>query len=237
MTRLFVTGLAVAGLLLLAVFYRSPKSTDAGSMPGESKLAGASLAAVIIAGSIWGLYNAALGMVFGFGPAMLVERGLSNSTASSITGVALWLVALSVPLGGLIADRTGKRNLVLVTGLLLFATMLIIASRTEAVFVMFVVLGLVGGLSAGSIMSLPSAVLQIETRAVGMGIFFTMFYISVVLAPLIGGHLADAIGTTRVTFDMGAGMLILCCVALWLFERLAKTSSGQLSARSANIKT
>ena len=98
---------------------------------------------------------------------------------------------------------------------------------------MFIALGLLGGLSAGPIMSLPSAVLRIETRAVGMEIFFTMFYISIVLAPLIGGHLADAFGTTRVTFDMGAGMLIACCVALWLFERFAKTSSGQFSVHSA----
>lgn len=234
---LFVTGLAVAGLLLLAVLYRSPEQTDDGSPPAQSKLVGVSLAAVITAGLIWGLYNAALGMVFGFGPAMLAERGWSNSAASSVTGVALWLVAFSVPLGGVIADRTGRRNLVLVTGLLLFAAMLVITARAEAVFVMFVMLGLVAGLSAGPIMSLPSAVLQIETRAVGMGIFFTMFYLSVVLGPLIGGRLAEAIGSTSVTFDLGAGMLILCCVALWLFERLAKTSSLEALARAADIKT
>lgn len=234
---LFVTGLAVAGLLLLAVLYRSPAQTDDGSLPAQSKLVGVNLAAVITAGLIWGFYNAALGMVFGFGPAMLAERGWSNSAASSATGVALWLVALSVPLGGVIADRTGRRNLVLVAGLLLFAAMLVITARVEAVFVMFVLLGLVGGLSAGPIMSLPSVVLQIETRAVGMGIFFTMFYISVVLAPLIGGHLADAIGTTSVTFDIGAGMLIACCAALWLFERLAKTSSRQALAGAAEVKT
>lgn len=226
---LVVTCLAVTGLLLLAALYQPPKSTDAGTLPAEAKLAGVSLAAVIIAGLIWGLYNAAIGMIFGFGPAMLVERGLSNSTASSTTGVALWLVAVSVPLGGLLADRTGKRNLVLVAGLLLFATMLIIASRTEAVFTMFVVLGLAAGLSAGPIMSLPSAVLQVETRAVGMGIFFTMFYLSVVLAPLIGGHVADALGSARVTFDIGAGMLLACCAALWFFERLAKVSSTEFS--------
>ncbi len=234
---LFVTGLAVAGLLLLAVLYRSPEPTDDGSLPAQSKLVGVNLAAVITAGLIWGFYNAALGMVFGFGPAMLAERGWSNSAASSATGVALWLVALSVPLGGVIADRTGQRNLVLVAGLLLFAAMLVITARVEAVFVMFVLLGLVGGLSAGPIMSLPSAVLQIETRAVGMGIFFTMFYLSVVLGPLIGGHLADATGTTSVTFDMGAGMLIACCAALWLFERLAKTSSRQALAGAAEVKT
>ncbi len=234
---LLVTGLAVGGLLLLAGFYRSPDLTEDGNLSAKSKQVGVSLAAVVIAGSIWGLYNAALGMIFGFGPAMLAERGWSNSAASSVTGVALWLVALSVPLGGAIADRTGRRNLVLVAGLLLFAAMLIVAARAEAAFVMFVMLGLVGGLSAGPIMSLPSAVLQIETRAVGMGVFFTMFYIAIVLAPLIGGHLADAIGTTSVTFDMGAGMLVVCCVALWLFERLAKSPSIQASARAADIET
>jgi MFS family permease len=69
-----------------------------------------------------------------------------------------------VPLGGVIADRAGKRNLVLVAGLVLFSIMMIIALRTEAVFVIFVVLGLVGGLSAGPIMSLPLAVLRIETH-------------------------------------------------------------------------
>jgi MFS family permease len=188
---LFVTGLAVAGLFLLAVLYRAPEAAAAandGSAPAPSKLVGVGLAAVITAGLIWGLYNAALGMVFGFGTAMLAERGWSNSAASSVTGVALWMVAVSVPLGGIIADRTGRRNLVLVAGLLAFAVMLVIAARAEAVFVMFILLGLVGGLSAGPIMSLPSAVLQVETRAVGMGIFFTLFYISVVLGPLVGGR-------------------------------------------------
>jgi len=234
---LFVTGLAAAGLLLLTILYRSPEQTDDGTAPAQSKLVGVSLTAVITAGLIWGFYNAALGMVFGFGPAMLAERGWGNSAASSATGVALWMVAVSVPLGGVIADRAGRRNLVLVAGLLLFAIMLVIAARAEAVFVMFVLLGLVGGLSAGPIMSLPSAVLQIETRAVGMGIFFTMFYLSVVLGPLIGGHLAEVLGSTSVTFDMGAGLLIVCCVALWLFERLAKTSLRQASARASEVKT
>jgi MFS family permease len=227
---LFVTGLAVAGLFLLAVLYRAPEAAAAandGSAPALSKLVGVGLAAVITAGLIWGLYNAALGMVFGFGTAMLAERGWSNSAASSVTGVALWMVAVSVPLGGIIADRTGRRNLVLVAGLLAFAVMLVIAARAEAVFVMFILLGLVGGLSAGPIMSLPSAVLQVETRAVGMGIFFTLFYISVVLGPLVGGRLAEAVGGTGVTFDLGAAMLIACCAALWFFERLAKTASRQ----------
>lgn len=219
-----VTGLAMVGLLLLGIFYRAPAPAGDEIAPAPSDLAGTALMAVITAGLIWGLYNAALGMIFSFGPAMLADRGWSNSEASSATSVTLWLVAISVPLGGVIADRSGQRNLVLVAGLLLFAAMLILAARSEEVLLMFVLLGLVGGLSAGPIMSLPSSVLHIENRAVGMGIFFTMFYLVTVLAPWLGSYLAEAIGRTSATFDMGAIMLIACCAALWLFERLAKAS-------------
>lgn len=224
---LLVTGLAFAGLLLLGVLYRVPAQVTDADPTAQSNPTGAALAAVITAGLIWGLYNGALGMIFSFGPAMLAEHGLSSSAAGYITSVSLWLVAISVPLGGVIADRSGRRNAVLVSGLVLFAAMLVVAARSEANLLMFALLGLVGGLAAGPIMSLPSAVLRVETRAVGMGIFFTLFYIATVLAPLAGGHLANAVGRTSVTFDMGAVLLILCCVALWLFERLAKASSVQ----------
>lgn len=219
---LFVAGLAAAGLIALALLYRAPPASGAPAAAKQQKLAGLTLAAVVTAGAIWGLYNAAIGMIFSFGPALLAERGWSVSEASSATSVALWLVAVSVPLGGVIADRTGRRNLVLVTGLVLFAAMLIAGARTDAVLVTFVLLGVVGGLSAGPIMSLPAAVLRPETRAVGMGIFFTLFYLATVLGPLAGGWLASLTGSANVTFDLGAAMLGICVLALVLFERLAR---------------
>jgi hypothetical protein len=54
-----------------------------------------------------------------------------------------------------------------------------------------------------------------------MGIFFTLFYVLVVIGPWIGGALATMSGTSRVTFDLGAGMLALCCAALWVFRRIS----------------
>jgi MFS family permease len=160
-------------------------------------------------------------MVFSFGPSMLAERGWSVQAASSVTSVTLWLVALSVPVGGLLADRTGRHRLVLVGGMLAFAAMLLVTARVDTVVPAFVALGLVSGLSAGPIMSLPSRVLLPETRAIGMGIFFTLFYLIAVLGPVIGGYAATLAGTARVTFDLGCLMLIACCPALWLFEMLA----------------
>lgn len=232
---LFVAGLAAAGMLALAAFYRAPEISAASApAPGAmERLRGPVLAAVIVSGSIWGLFNAAVGMIFSFGPAILAERGWSVQAASSTTSIVLWLVALSVPIGGLIADRTGRRNLVMVVGLLSFAGLLVFGARTEAVLVTFVALGLAAGVSAGPIMSLPAAVLRPETRAVGMGIFFTLFYLATFVAPFFGGWLAKRAGSADVTFDLGAAMLVLCVAALAVFERLAAGISARRGAAQA----
>lgn len=102
---------------------------------------------------------------------------------------------------------------------------------------MFVLLGLVGGLSAGPIMSLPSSVLQPGTRAVGMGIFFTIFYLTIVLAPLVGGQLANQFGSIGVTFDMGAALLVICCFTLLLFERIAMRAQSRVVVQSKDISS
>ncbi|MHA1566832.1 MAG: MFS transporter [Alphaproteobacteria bacterium] len=214
-------GLAAIGLLALATLYRQRPAAAASTSVSSGRLRGPVLAAVVAAALIWGLYNAALAMIFSFGPALLAERGWSAAAASSATSVALWLVAVSVPLGGFMADRFGQRRLVMLLGFVLFAVALPVAARSDAVLPMFAVLGLVGGVAAGPIMSLPSLVLSAENRGVGMGLFFAIFYLSAVLAPIAAGWTADLFGTAAVTFDLGAVMLLTCCLALWLFDRLA----------------
>src|SRR5690606_27356384 len=69
---LLILGILVPGTGLLTALYYSPSAQAVGPALGTWP-AGASLRAVIVAGSIWGLYNAALGMIFGFGTAMLAE--------------------------------------------------------------------------------------------------------------------------------------------------------------------
>jgi predicted MFS family arabinose efflux permease len=63
-----------------------------------------------------------------------------------------------------------------------------------------------------------------KTRAVGMGIFYTLFYLAVVVAPWIGGYVVNITGNSRITFDLGAAMLLACCTAFWRFQSLADGS-------------
>ncbi len=174
---LLTTGLIAAGLIILAAFYQTPADVSAAPTSRGTPV-GRALAAVILAGSIWGLYNAGLGMVFGFGPTMLVERGWLLVTASSTTSLVLWLLVISIPFGGLLADRSGRPDMVLVAGCVGFCVFLLLASRTEAVLLNYIAIGLIGGLSAGPIMSLPARVLDPGTRAMGMGVStrFSIFW-------------------------------------------------------------
>jgi MFS family permease len=219
---LLTTAFCALGFVLLAALYRTPSQAGAAAtVPPASWPRPPAIRAMVAAGSIWGLFNAAIGMVFGFGTILLVERGWSLAAAGSATSLVLWLVSISVPFGGVLADRTGKHVEIMLIGFAMFAFALLTATRTDAVIPAFVALGLVGGLSAGPIMSLPARVLTPPVRAVGMGIHFTLFYVFVVAAPIVAGILSTRIGTAGTAFDLGAFMLAICFPAYWAFDRLA----------------
>jgi hypothetical protein len=110
-------------------------------------------------------------------------------------------------------------------GFVLFAVALLITIRTDAVIPAFVALGVVAGLAVGPIMSLPARILIPEVRAVGMGIYFTLFYLFVVAAPVLAGSLSGRMGTAATAFDFGAFMLALCFPAYWAFNRFAARAS------------
>jgi MFS family permease len=218
---LLTTAFCAFGFMLLAALYTTPSQLgSAATLSTAAWPRPPAIRAMVVAGTIWGLFNGALGMVFGFGTILLVERGWSLAAAGSATSLILWIVSLSVPFGGVLADRTGKHVEIMLIGFALFAAALLMATRTGAVIPAFVALGLVGGLSAGPIMSLPARVLTPPVRAVGMGIHFTLFYVLVVAAPIVAGVLSNRIGTAAAAFDFGAFMLALCFPAYWVFVRL-----------------
>lgn len=204
-------------LVLMAALYCTPPRA-AGAAPVAAWPVGAALAGLCVAGAIWGLFNAALAMVFGFGPALLTERGLSLVAASGTTSLVLWLVAAAIPLGGLIADRTGRRDLVLLAGLLGFAAGLAAVRAGLPPLLGFALIGFAAGLPAGPIMALPSTVLRPETRAAGIGLFYTLYYVVMLAAPWLAGRLAAKAGTAAAAFDLGVAMLAACVALLWAFR-------------------
>jgi MFS family permease len=208
------------GLVFFAVAYPSPPKITTTSAAGSARPDRTTFIALIAAGLIWGLFNVGFAMIFSFGPSMLDERGWSISAAGSVISIVLWLAVISVPLGGFLADRTGRPNLILAGGCIVFAVLMIILPRSEMVISTITAIGLLSGLPVGPMMSLPARVLKAETRAIGMGIFYTLYYATMMLGPVVAGALAKSTRQAAAAIDFGAIVLLACPVLLWAFNRL-----------------
>ncbi|QOZ08811.1 MFS transporter [Bradyrhizobium sp. CCBAU 51765] len=215
---LSVGALTAIGILLIT-FYQPPPGAGAGAA-GSGRLDPLALLAVIVAGLIWGLYNVGFAMIFSFGPTLLAERGWSIAAAGSAISLVMWLSVISVPSGGYLADRFKRPFILAIGASLIVAGLLAWLPRSDAVITILVLIGLIGGHPAGPIMSLAARVLAPDTRAIGMGVFYTFFYAAMMLGPAVAGRLAKSAGTAAVALDLGALAVLACPPLMWLFERI-----------------
>jgi MFS family permease len=213
--------LTAAGFVGLALFYRPPVTVNAGASTPSGRVQGAVLGAVLAAGVIWGFYNAALAIVFSFGPELFVAKGMALAQAGSVTSIVLWLLAIVGSFAGFLVDWTGRRNLILVLGNLGFAMFVFVGSWTEQVMANIIAMGLFSGVAVGAMISLPSLVLAPNTRALGMGIFFTVFYICGTAGPMIAGWVANLTGDIASTYQLAAILLVASVLVLPIYQRMA----------------
>jgi MFS family permease len=223
---ILVAALTAAGFALLALFYRAPAGAARGPAVPKEPIRGALFGAVLAAGAIWGLYNAALGIVFSFGPELFVARGMALAEAGSITSIVLWLLAIFGPFAGILIDRTGRRSLILVAGNLGFAVFVFVGSWTDQVLPNVISMGVTSGVAVGAMMSLPSLILSPGARAMGMGIFFTVHYFCSTVGPMIAGWIADVTGDIASTYQFGGTLLVASVLVLPVYHRLVAQARG-----------
>jgi MFS family permease len=138
--------------------------------------------------------------------------------------IVLWLSAISVPFGGMLADRTGRPGLVLVGGTLAGAVLLLAAAHGAPVVPTFILLGLICGLPAGAIMGLPLSVLPPESRAFGMGVYYAVYYLVMMAGPVCAGIYASWTGSPGAPFEFGAAALAACPLLLGVFGWIAASA-------------
>jgi MFS family permease len=159
--------------------------------------------------------------VFSFGVEVLIERGWALASAGSLTSSFMFVASIALPLGGILADRTGRRDTVIAVSLLGYACLmpLLLYAPAGAVPVVLAVAGALFALGGGPIMTLPAMVLSPKSRAFGMGVFFTIYYVLMMLAPGLAGALAEWTGSVGSAIWLGVGMVLICLLALVLFRQ------------------
>lgn len=222
---LIAAWIAVSGVITLAlsaflIIYRPPSEgmTAATPMPRTALPVGP----LITAGALWGLYNVALGMLFAFGPVVLEARGLGLTSASTLVGYLIIAVGITTPLGGILSDKSGRRDLVILGGLLLALLLMpaLLFGPPGATTALYLLTGLAFGIAAGPIMAIPSTLLLPEARAFGMGVFFTIYYALMMIGPALAGWVADRTGQPEVVYWLGVATLLVCLGLLGLLRRM-----------------
>jgi MFS family permease len=156
-----------------------------------------------------------------------VEKGWTITGGGSVVSLVLWLTIFMVPLGGFTADRIKGKGLLIAVSTLISALLLFAASRTNYPLAVLIAFGLIGAFPAGAMMALPASVLKVHNRAGGMAIFYTVFYLSMSLGPVIAGGLAGYTGRVAIALDFGAGLLVACPVLLAIFMTLRQGSAAE----------
>lgn len=212
--------LIVAGFIGLAFFYTTPFEEEASENEENDKLRGTLLWAVIAAGAIWGLYNAGLAIVFSFGPELFVARGMSLPEAGSTTSIILWLLAIGGSFAGWLIDWSGKRNLILIVGNIGFAIFVYVGAWSTNVLLNVIAIGIFSGVAVGAMMSLPASILSPQTRAVGMGVFFTINYFCSMIGTIIAGEIAERTNDIAITYSLAAILIVASVLFLPVFQML-----------------
>lgn len=224
---IFVVVMTLA--VLAAIAAMMPRSAASKGVLSNAMPGSASILAVSVAGAIWGIANAAFATIFSFGPALLAEKGYAASTAATKVSIVLWVTIVAIPVGGLLVSRQARASVIIAACLLIAAALMLAFPRIDSHVALFLGLGIISGLPGAAIMSLPSRVLEAQARAVGMGIFYSVYYGIMLVFPVVQGALARSTQSAAVTFDAAAVSLLAATSLLALFALLARRSNTALA--------
>lgn len=223
---------AAAGLALglMVLGYREPPAEHATAPAAEPArfhlgVPGHVWALAISAGAGWALLNASVIVVASFAPSFLMTRGSSLGEAGGITGVALWISILSVPVGGLVADRLGRPRLLMMVGCVATAVTIACAARAPWPAFWLVASGILLGLPPGIMMALLPRAVRPEHLATALGVFYALFYLGMAISQTVAGALRDLTGDASTPLLFASVLMALTVAAIAMFWRLEDRSA------------
>lgn len=222
----------LAAMAVLALYHapETPRDAQAG---GAARLTGQEWRLILCAAGAWGLFNSAYIIYLSFGPLVLQSLGLTALAAAGVISIASWVMIGSGALCGQIVDRFGHRNLVMTICMAGAVLALWLLSVPGAGLAGSLLLGLLGMAPAGVIMALSGLALRPQVRALGMGVFFTIYFACMMATPPAAGALLDATGDPFAPIWLAIAMFA-CVVPLVLAFQMIKSGSGT-AKRAASL--
>ena len=194
--------MAIALVLFLGSYSPSPHIAEQSrtfSLPSRHECL-----LLVVAGLVWTAYTAGYSGYLGYVPSVMAKRGESLLMTGVVLTIATWGNVPATMIGAGLATRFGGFRV------FLFSTcVLVFAIAGAAVLdwpVTFAVLiGIGGSFHPGVIMAIGTLSARAENRAVGMGLFYSMYYAGGAIVPALCGWSADI-------FDAPEGALLAASV-------------------------
>lgn len=172
----------------------------------------------ILAGLAWGFFNAAYLVYLSFAPKILTAEGVGALRAIAVISIASWVMIFPGVLSGYIADRFGKPDAMIYAGLSIAIASLLMLKYVEFAGLFSLILGLFGMAPAGLIIAFSGAAMASERRALGIGFYFSLYFLLVTPVPAIAGWLLDRSGAAYHAIVFAAVLFSLTVVATVCFR-------------------
>ncbi|HBK07969.1 MAG TPA: hypothetical protein DDZ81_19290 [Acetobacteraceae bacterium] len=210
---------AVPAALSLVLFLASFRETaHRGVMSRRFSLpSGRECMLLLIAGGVWTVYTSGFSAFASYLPSSLTVRGYGLGAIALAMTVMMWGNVPGTLAGGGLAARFGGFNIFLIGTLSLVGGMIGLA-LTGWPIAWAALLGVGGSIQPGVIMAVGTLSARPENRAVGMGLFYTLYYLGGTFAPGLCGLAADYTGRPEGGL-IAAAAISLLAIPLYMVHR------------------
>jgi predicted MFS family arabinose efflux permease len=214
----FLTDAAVpaAALILFLLSYRLPPHV-AGQSRAFSFPSKRECLLLVISGLIWTAYTSGYIGYTSYLPSTLTARGDSLGLIGLVMVIATWGNVPATLWGGDLAARFGALTIFLIGTAALVIGMVGTTLPGGAVGWAFLV-GVLGSIHPGVIMAVGTLSARPENRAVGMGLFYSLYYLGGTAGPALCGYTADLVGRPEGGL-LAAAAISAITVPLYLLHR------------------
>jgi MFS family permease len=226
------TSAALIGVALAMVVavYRDPQSPPRApgvapaAVPGLGlQLSLRELVLAMLAAVMRMLFASGYVLFMSFAPVLLIARGTGVAQAGFLVSLSAIVALASVPLGGMLTDRTKRPNLFITLGALGAALSCFMLPHAAAALPWILLFGLLRGGCTGGIMALPSEVLRPGSRNAGFGVSSTVYFIGLSAIPPLAGWILDATHQPEAPLWFAMGLWLMIPVTLLAFRLLQRS--------------
>ncbi len=203
-------------LLLFVASYREAKHVTA--VPRRFSMpSGRECLLLAIAGGVWMVYTSGFSGFASYLPASLAFRGYGLPLIAAVMTIATWGGIPATMAGGGLVARFGGFNIFL-AGTFSLAIGMIGCALTGWPIAWAMLVGVAGSIQPGVIMAVGTLSARPENRAVGMGLFYSMYYLGGTFAPTLCGVAADYSGRPEGAL-LAAAAISALAVPLYMLHR------------------